>query len=312
VRYHKRLADKYQRLAAQARSKARRRQWLARSRKHRRRQHATAARWTAQIRWNNEHWREVFDAMRFVSLSRRTKPMMNTPYYDLLYPEQKYVEECQWIQRWLGLDNLERTILDLGCGSGRHAEHWARDYGHKVVGVDNCENMIKLARGREVEGVTFFQEDATQFRNDALRDNCDLVVSLFHVVNFLPNWRDIANLFKTAAYHCKVGGLFFFDTWGPSTVIPPVVKHVWNDQVEIHRMLTPSKYPADTRIKLKYDAFVKAQGEEKYDHIEEEILVNPVCQHLVHLLATDFCFEVQEVRCGFGGVDWLYKLRRVE
>lgn len=63
----------------------------------------------------------------------------------------------------------EQRILDMGCGTGRHALELARR-GYQVVGVDLSDGM--LAQGRAIadaEGlanVTFQQADATQYTTD--------------------------------------------------------------------------------------------------------------------------------------------------
>lgn len=64
------------------------------------------------------------------------------------------------------------TILDIGCGTGRHAVNLAR-LGFKVTGVDLSEGM--LAEGRKAAStagveVEWVQADATQWRSDILFD----------------------------------------------------------------------------------------------------------------------------------------------
>jgi ubiquinone/menaquinone biosynthesis C-methylase UbiE len=59
-----------------------------------------------------------------------------------------------------GLGNLEgKTILDVGCGSGRYAVELAKG-GARVVGVDFSEEMLKMARARAAEAGV---EDRTEF-----------------------------------------------------------------------------------------------------------------------------------------------------
>jgi len=64
------------------------------------------------------------------------------------------------------------TILDIGCGTGRHSIGLAR-HGFKVTGVDQSEGMLAEAKkaaakaGAEVEWI---QADATKWHSDLLFD----------------------------------------------------------------------------------------------------------------------------------------------
>ncbi|MGF1506091.1 MAG: SAM-dependent methyltransferase, partial [Anaerolineae bacterium] len=64
----------------------------------------------------------------------------------------------------------EHRILDMGCGTGRHALELARR-GCQVTGVDLSEGMLDQARqiaaAEGLGGLTFQQGDATQYTTDA-------------------------------------------------------------------------------------------------------------------------------------------------
>ena len=65
------------------------------------------------------------------------------------------------------VDHLERvlevaaggTILDVGCGTGRHAHEFARR-GYTVHGVDISERFIEIAAAGAPDGATFERADA--------------------------------------------------------------------------------------------------------------------------------------------------------
>ncbi len=73
--------------------------------------------------------------------------------------------EVDFLIEHLGLTS-EQRILDMGCGTGRHALDLARR-GYTVTGVDLSDGMLEQARAvaqaEKFTTVTFQQTDATQF-----------------------------------------------------------------------------------------------------------------------------------------------------
>lgn len=68
-------------------------------------------------------------------------------------------------------------ILDVGCGTGRHAIEFAKR-GYQVTGVDLSLEMLKVAIGKADEAgvqVEWFQADAKEFRSD---DPYDVAICL--------------------------------------------------------------------------------------------------------------------------------------
>lgn len=71
--------------------------------------------------------------------------------------------EADFVERELATDRSKR-ILDIGCGTGRHAIELARR-NYQVTGFDLSEGQLRLAREKAVQaGVTvqFGRRDATQ------------------------------------------------------------------------------------------------------------------------------------------------------
>jgi len=71
-------------------------------------------------------------------------------YYDLLYSDKNYSDEVQYILNHLS-PNTNLKILELGCGSGGHAEILCRN-GNQVVGIDLSEGMIDRAKQKKIHG----------------------------------------------------------------------------------------------------------------------------------------------------------------
>jgi SAM-dependent methyltransferase len=108
-------------------------------------------------------------------------------YYDLLYRDKDYAGEAGYIH---GLIESRRpgsvSILDLGCGTGRHAFCLAR-LGHELTGVDRSQEMLAVAARERAAftgthvAPTFAQGDVRSIR---LGKTFGVVVSLFHVMSY--------------------------------------------------------------------------------------------------------------------------------
>lgn len=97
------------------------------------------------------------------------------PWYEELfadyahrYDQETFVQgtsgEADFIEREIGSDKTRR-ILDIGCGTGRHAIELARR-GYSVTGIDLSETMLARAREKATEmgvQVEFLHRDARDF-----------------------------------------------------------------------------------------------------------------------------------------------------
>ncbi len=105
-----------------------------------------------------------------------------------------------------------RSVLDVGCGTGRLALHFAEN-GYHVTGVDTSEAMLSVARDNLLHYVR--AEQVSLLLCDAREVNLEvgngLAVSTFAVMNQMA---DIANL-QSAVEHTRQnlieGGLLIFD-----------------------------------------------------------------------------------------------------
>ena len=69
-------------------------------------------------------------------------------YYDLLYQNKDYQGEAAYIDSLLQkYGNHPVQILELGCGTGRHAQLLAQK-GYIMQGLDMSEEMLQQARPR--------------------------------------------------------------------------------------------------------------------------------------------------------------------
>ncbi|MFC1920723.1 class I SAM-dependent DNA methyltransferase [Chloroflexota bacterium] len=141
-------------------------------------------------------------------------------YYDWLYEDKNYREECEFIRRVFQkyADKGIKTVLDLGCGTGSHALIFA-DMDYEVTGVDMSEKMLRQAQNKAMEQekqVAFIKGNICSLE---LPQKFDTVVAMFNVLGYQTTNQEVENTIRSARQHLEDGGLFIFDVWfGPAVL----------------------------------------------------------------------------------------------
>ena len=181
-------------------------------------------------------------------------------YYDLLYREKDYVAESRFVADVLTRHGVAKGhLLDLGCGTGRHALLMA-ELGYRVDGVDLSEKMLAAAEARRANahptvaaGVSFKTGDARRY--DA-GHHYDAVTSLFHVLCYQITDQDMQAALATARRHLAPGAPFLFDVWhGPAVIADPPQrreKSAENERWRLHRISDPVWQRDQDRVKVVY------------------------------------------------------------
>lgn len=139
----------------------------------------------------------------------------------------------------MGIETVD--LLDLACGEGSFAVAMSAQ-GHSVTGIDQSEQMIKLARKRARKAdapVDFFVED---MRSITFNEAFDLVTCLFDSLNYLLTVQDLHQVFRNANRALRKNGLFIFDMntiYGLAVDWMRQETYIQNeaeDFIEIHRM----------------------------------------------------------------------------
>lgn len=106
-----------------------------------------------------------------------------------------------------------RSVLDLGCGTGRLAAALA-DGNREVVGADPAAAMLDVARQRDGgDKVEWIEADARTLR---LNRRFDLIVLTGHAFQVFLTPEDQAAALKTIALHLNPRGRFIFDSRNPA------------------------------------------------------------------------------------------------
>jgi SAM-dependent methyltransferase len=97
-------------------------------------------------------------------------------------------------------------VLELGCGSGALTRHLV-EAGHRVVATDASPAMLELARetapGAEAICLLTVPDDPLP--------TCDAVVSVGHVLSYLPDEAAVEAALVAAANSLSPGGVFALD-----------------------------------------------------------------------------------------------------
>lgn len=198
-------------------------------------------------------------------------------YYDLLYRDKDYAGEAAFVHRQLTAHGAPVAgLLELGCGTGRHAVEFAR-LNWTVEGVDLSLGMIGQAQTRSLQ---LSPEIAKRVRFEAgdartLRKGKDygVVVSLFHVMSYHTGNADVAAAMATAANHLPAGGLFLFDFWyGPAVLSdPPVVrvKRLQDERIDVTRIAEPELLSDLNQVIVHYHIVLRDKVTGGYQEIRE-------------------------------------------
>jgi len=194
-------------------------------------------------------------------------------YYDLLYSDKNYSGEVDYIIKLIKENSNEaKTLLDMGSGTGKHAELFCNN-GYIVHGIDLSEDMLKIAKNRIKD-----KEDKLSFSHSKIQEldlnkKFDVVVSLFHVMCYQNSNNELIKAFEVAKNHLKKDGIFIFDFWyGPAVLTDlPVtrIKRLVNEKIKVTRIAEPVMHPDENVVDVNYDVFIKDIDSKKIIEKEE-------------------------------------------
>ena len=129
-------------------------------------------------------------------------------------------------------------VLELGCGSGRLTRHLV-EAGHRVVATDASPAMLELARD--------VAPGAEAIRRLVLPDDplpdCDAIVSVGHVLSYLPDEASVEGALVAAAAALRPRGVFAIDLcdlrWGEALPAGESQGRVGDDWAVITRFTLP-------------------------------------------------------------------------
>lgn len=184
-------------------------------------------------------------------------------FYDVYYADKNYSAEADFVLELASQYTKEpKTLLDMGCGTGRHLAEFVRR-NLKCDGFDLSESMLEQARQRLAgTQVGLSQANLTSFKNGK---QYDLVVSMFAVMGYLTTNEDFLAGLRTAREHLRPGGIFIFDGWfGPAVLAqkPEKRRHEYQDgDKTVVRAVSPALDPVGQTVTVDYEISVMSNGQ---------------------------------------------------
>ena len=180
-------------------------------------------------------------------------------YYDLLYRDKDYAAEAEYVARTVRAALPGAcTVLELGCGTGRHGCLLASK-GFYVHGIERSREMVEMAQSMadRASDSGSFSCNVGDAREVRLERTFDVVIALFHVVSYQTTNRDLNATFAVASHHLVSGGVFLFDVWHGPAVLgqrpEQRVKTVVDDDLEIVRTARPHLDAKHNIVEVIYD-----------------------------------------------------------
>jgi SAM-dependent methyltransferase len=140
--------------------------------------------------------------------------------YDDFYAEKDYEGECDYIEQALrrNAPGRARRVLDLGCGTGRHAMALARR-GYELTGVDRSGPMLEIARSKAAAAGVAVAWQLGDITTVKLPGTFDAALFMFAVLGYLVETPDLLAALSNARAHLREGGVLLFDVWyGPAVL----------------------------------------------------------------------------------------------
>lgn len=196
-------------------------------------------------------------------------------FYDDYYKNKNYLEEVKYILNLANKYGINKpgSVLDIGCGTGRHLIHIAK-MGIDVVGFDKSEEMIKIAKAKikkeNTNNAKVKVADASNYR-----DNCkyDLVISMFTVMGFITDNNALLAAIKTARAHLNENGLFIFDCWfGPAVmnILPSTrINQFEMDGTNVIRIVEPINIDPIREVVKTKNTIIQTKNKSLINHVVE-------------------------------------------
>lgn len=179
--------------------------------------------------------------------------------YDLLNSGKPYSQEVEFLKKivtdFSSTKNTISSVLDLGCGSGKHLSFFASET--LKVGVDVSSSMLDKASKLNLNNSEFTLSKIQNFKSTT---KFDLVFSLFHVISYQITDRQLRDTFITIENSLSKNGLAIFDFWHrPAWDFDPPVTRITkrsDETLDVVRISRPLIDGVAGTVSIDMDIFI--------------------------------------------------------
>ncbi len=181
---------------------------------------------------------------------------MTSPYrrsaaiYDALFRDKDYQKSSRTLVQILRRVTPEaRTLLDVGCGTGRHLAYLRGKFD--VEGLDSSRQMLAIARER-CPGVRFHQGSLVAFN---LRRRFDVITCLFGAIAYAKTMARLRTAARCLVRHLQPGGVLVVEPWiTPDRFVAGrlVFDHVDDANLKVARMYVTKRRGAVSVFDSRY------------------------------------------------------------
>ena len=135
------------------------------------------------------------------------KNWFDSVYYHKLYSNRDEKEAAAFIDNLTALLPASASIIDVGCGTGRHSKHLA-EKGFIVTGIDLSTYSLQLARRYKNDNLQFYRHD---MRLPFGTNKFDVVLNLFTSFGYFETRQENMQVVKNMHNTLKPGGTLVID-----------------------------------------------------------------------------------------------------
>lgn len=213
------------------------------------------------------------------------KNWFDSVYYHKLYSNRNEQEAVLFIDNLVTLLPPAASVIDVGCGTGRHSKRLA-EKGFHVTGIDLSSYSLQQARQHNSNNLQFFRHD---MRHAFGKERFDVVLNLFTSFGYFETKAENLQVIENMHNTLKAGGILVIDYLNMHYINRHLVV---NEQKEIDGIVYDIDRWTDDDFFYKHISVKHESIREPLEYTEQVSKFGP--KHFESMLG-QFNFEIQEL-----------------